>query len=57
MTFGEMIDGIGKNLGVELMDEDGAAAVQVDGNTVASERSTAKDSSTPPSMLGGFMQV
>ena len=34
MTFGEMIDGIGKNLGVELVDEGGAAALQVDGNTV-----------------------
>ena len=34
MTFGEMIDGIGKNLGVELVDEGGAAAVQVDGNPV-----------------------
>ena len=34
MTFGEAIDGIGKNLGVELTDEGGAAAVQVDGNAV-----------------------
>ena len=34
MTFGEVIDGIGKNLGVELVDEGGAAAVQVDGNSV-----------------------
>ena len=34
MTFGEMIDGIGKNLGVELADEGGAAAVQVDGTPV-----------------------
>lgn len=34
MTFREVIDGIGKNLGVELVDEGGAAAVQVDGNTV-----------------------
>ena len=34
MTFGEVIDGIGKNLGVELVDEGGAAAVQVDGNAV-----------------------
>ena len=34
MTFGEVIDGIGKNLGVELVDEGGAAAVQVDGNPV-----------------------
>ena len=34
MTFGEVIDGIWKNLGVELVDEGGAAAVQVDGNTI-----------------------
>jgi len=34
MTFGEVIDGIGKNLGVELVDEGGAVAVQVDGNPV-----------------------
>ena len=34
MTFGEVIDGIGKNLGVELVDEGGAAAVQVDGNNI-----------------------
>ena len=34
MTFGEVIDGIGKNLGGELVDEGGAAAVQVDGNAV-----------------------
>lgn len=34
MTFGEVIDGIGKNLGVELMDEGGATAVQVDGNVI-----------------------
>ena len=34
MTFGEVIDGIGKNLGMELVDEGGAAAVQVDGNAV-----------------------
>ena len=34
MTFGELIDGIGKNLGVELVDEGGATAVQVDGNVV-----------------------
>ena len=34
MTFGEVIDGIGKNLGVELVDEGGAAALQVDGNAV-----------------------
>ncbi len=34
MTFGEVIDGIGKNLGLELADEGGAAAVQVDGNPI-----------------------
>ena len=34
MTFGEMIEGIGKNLGVELVDEGGAAAVEVDGNPI-----------------------
>ena len=34
MTFGEVTDGIGKTLGVELVDEGGAAAVQVDGNAV-----------------------
>ena len=34
MTFGEVRDGIGKNLGLELADEGGAAAVQVDGNTI-----------------------
>lgn len=34
MTFGELIDGIGKNLGVELVDDGGATAVQVDGNVV-----------------------
>lgn len=34
MTFGELIDGIGKSLGVELVDEGGATAVQVDGNAV-----------------------
>ena len=34
MTFGEVIDGIGKNLGVELVDEGGAAAVQVDGSPI-----------------------
>ena len=34
MTFGEAIAGIGKNLGVELVDEGGAAALLVDGNVV-----------------------
>ena len=31
MTFGELIDGLGKSLGIELADEGGAAAVEVDG--------------------------
>ena len=31
MTFGELIDGLGKNLGIELADEGGATAVEVDG--------------------------
>ena len=31
MTFGELIDGLGKNLGIELTDEGGATAVEVDG--------------------------
>jgi len=30
MTFGELLEGLGKNLGVELIDEGGAAAVLVD---------------------------
>ena len=34
MTFGEMVEVLGKNLGIELTDEGGAAAVQIDGNTV-----------------------
>ena len=34
MTFGGLIDEIGKNLGVELVDEGGATAVQVDGNPI-----------------------
>lgn len=34
MTFGELIDGLGKSLGIELTDEGGAAAVQVDGNPI-----------------------
>ena len=40
MTFGEAIDGIGKNLGVELVDEGGAAAVQVDGNAVILQKAS-----------------
>lgn len=31
MTFAELIDGLGKNLGIELADEGGATAVEVDG--------------------------
>jgi hypothetical protein len=34
MTFGELIDGLGKNLGIELTDEGGATAVLVDGNPI-----------------------
>ena len=34
MTFGELIDGLGKNLGIELADEGGATAVEVDGLSV-----------------------
>ena len=34
MTFGELIDGLGKNLGIELTDEGGATAVEVDGTPV-----------------------
>ena len=34
MTFREMVETLGKNLGIELVDEGGAAAVQIDGNTV-----------------------
>lgn len=31
MTFGEMVEALGKNLGIELADEGGATAVEVDG--------------------------
>ena len=31
MTFGELIDGLGKNLGIELTDEGGATAIEIDG--------------------------
>ena len=31
MRFGELIDGLGKSLGIELTDEGGATAVEVDG--------------------------
>ena len=31
MTFGEMVEVLGKNLGIELTDEGGATAVEIDG--------------------------
>ena len=31
MTFGEMVETLGKNLGIELTDEGGATAVEIDG--------------------------
>ena len=34
MTFGELIDVLGKRLGVEIEDAGGAAALEVDGETV-----------------------
>lgn len=34
MTFAELIDGLGKNLGIELTDEGGATAIEVDGLSV-----------------------
>ena len=34
MTFRELIDGLGKSLGIELTDEGGATAVEVDGNPI-----------------------
>jgi hypothetical protein len=34
MTFGELVDKLGKHLGVELADEGGATAVEVDGSPV-----------------------
>ena len=40
MTFGELIAGLGKNLGVELTDEGGAAAVEVDGIPVVLQRAS-----------------
>ena len=40
MTFGELIEGLGKNLGVELTDEGGAAAVEVDGIPVVLQRAS-----------------
>ena len=40
MTFGEMIEGLGKSLGVEMTDEGGAAAVEVDGNPVVLQRAS-----------------
>ena len=38
MTFGELIAGLGKSLGVELTDEGGAAAVEADGIPVVLQR-------------------
>ena len=40
MTFGELIEGLGKKLGVELTDEGGAAAVEVDGIPVVLQRAS-----------------
>jgi len=40
MTFGELIDGLGKSLGIELTDEGGAAAVEVDGIPVVLQRAS-----------------
>ena len=40
MTFGEMIEGLGKSLGVEMTDEGGAAAVEVDGIPVVLQRAS-----------------
>ena len=40
MTFGELIDGLGKNLGIELADEGGATAVEVDGIPVVLQRAS-----------------
>ena len=38
MTFGELIEGLVKSLGVELTDEGGATAVEVDGVPVVLQR-------------------
>ena len=35
MTFGKLIEDMGKNLGVELVDEGGATVVEVDGSVIA----------------------
>ena len=40
MTFGELIEGLGKSLGVEMPDEGGAAAVEVDGIPVVLQRAS-----------------
>ena len=40
MTFGELIEGLGKSLGVEMTDEGGAAAVEVDGIPVVLQRAS-----------------
>ena len=40
MTFGELIEGLGKSLGVEMTDEGDAAAVEVDGIPVVLQRAS-----------------
>jgi len=40
MTFGELVDKLGKHLGVELADEGGATAVEVDGIPVVLQRAS-----------------
>ena len=40
MTFGELIEGLGKSLGVEMTDEGGAAAVEADGIPVVLQRAS-----------------
>ena len=40
MTFGELVDKLGDRLGVELTDEGGAAAVEVDGIPVVLQRAS-----------------
>ena len=34
MTFGELVEGLGAKLGVEIEDVGGAAALEIDGETV-----------------------
>ena len=40
MTFGELIEELGKHLGIELTDEGGATAVEVDGIPVILQRAS-----------------